>query len=485
MHAVGVNPKLESWCKRITAVDMPVLENTFDAISNLTTQENTSSNELARVILQDASLTARVLKLANSVYYNPSSAQIQTVSRAVVYIGFNTVRKISLSLSIIDAILSNNPRKQVLELMATSFHAAVQAREFAIANGDKDPEEVFIAALLYKLGDIAFWCIADKEGEDILNIMRTEQLPQPQAQKKILGFRFEQLTMRLTKDWRLSRLLTDTLDETKHHKNKRIHYILLAHGLAFQSTNGWNTERTECVIQVLASFLNKPVDDVRKMAYQNAIDSVNLIKEYGASSAAQYIPLPANKKLPSENIDQDDFNRRYPKHDPVLQLNILRDLSLQIENQTDINQVIEIIIEGIHRGIGMDRAVFALLNTSKNKLNAIYCLGEDSDTFLKAFHFKVGDHYRNIFSVAMNQTKALCIDDINDALYQGLFTDEIRRTLDTHQCFMAPVKIRGKTLGLIYADRAPSQRPLNKDLFNDFKHFAMQAMLNIEHCRNQ
>ena len=148
---------VEEWVHRISEEEMPIFKYTAETITRVTDDDDTSSGDLANVILQDASLTARILKLANSNYYNPTAAPINTISRAIVFIGFNLVRDLSLSLAIIDALLKNKPKARVMEVMSRSFHAAVQARNRAEQMGDESPEEIFIATLLHELGERAFW----------------------------------------------------------------------------------------------------------------------------------------------------------------------------------------------------------------------------------------------------------------------------------------------------------------------------------------
>ena len=59
-------------------------------------------------------MTARLLKMANSVFYNPGGIRISTVSRAIVILGFNTVRNIALSISLVETMLSGSRHDNAL-----------------------------------------------------------------------------------------------------------------------------------------------------------------------------------------------------------------------------------------------------------------------------------------------------------------------------------------------------------------------------------
>lgn len=117
---------LQSWIERLNQSELPALASVVTDLQRLTQAEHASVQQLADVLLRDAALTSKVLRVANSSYYNPSQEVIKTISRAIVLIGFDSVRLISLSVSLVDGLLDRAPRHQLLELLARSFHAAVK-----------------------------------------------------------------------------------------------------------------------------------------------------------------------------------------------------------------------------------------------------------------------------------------------------------------------------------------------------------------------
>ena len=58
-----------------------------------------------------------------------------------------------------------------------------------------------------------------------------------------------------------------------------------------------------------------------------------------------------------------------------------------------------------------------------------------------------------------------------------LLSPLIRSLADNSPFFIAPLVMDKKCLGLFYADRADSQRPLTKEDFSSFTHFVRQASL--------
>ena len=475
-----MSKSLEAWVHRISEQDIPIFKHTVTAIAEVTQDDDSSASELAKVILQDASLTARILKIANSIAYNPSGVPINTISRAVFFIGFNTVRTISLSLAIIDALLKNRTREHVLEIMARSLHAAVQSRSFSEQRGDDSPEEVFIATLLYNLGEMAFWCVAGKEGDTILETMQQKDCDAETAQLEVLGFTFKELTIGLTQDWHLGDLLHSAVNKPKL-KNPRIQNIILAQELAREAVKGWHTPETRVTLEKIATHLDISSESVKELTHENVKKAVATAQNFGAAIAASLIPTPGAKPEVMEDEFEDQMG--YPEADPMLQLNILRDLSSMLNDKPDLNIIMETILEGIYRGVGMDRAVFAMLTPDKSLLRAKHVLGEDADKFSRVFTFNISVN-PNVFSEALQKNQSIWVQGGNGE-HRSLLSDGLLSTLNCRDFYISPVVINGRPVGLFYADRQPSERELDAASFESLKHFAQQACMAIMHVSSQ
>lgn len=202
---------LNAWLARIRDQELPIFGRTAERIRDLTDSEKAAVSELAESILCDPGMTAKLLRIANSVIFNTAGWQITTVSRAVVMLGFDMVRQIALSVAFVDAFLRGPVRERVLREMARAFHAAVQARWLAARRHDAQPEEVFIAALLYRFGELAYWCFSGEEGDALDEALRRHPQYPGDVEQSLLGFRLTQLTVALTRDWRVSPLLQSVL----------------------------------------------------------------------------------------------------------------------------------------------------------------------------------------------------------------------------------------------------------------------------------
>jgi HD-like signal output (HDOD) protein len=471
-----MSENLQNWIERISENELPIFQYTVKAINNVISKDATSTSDLSRIILRDANLTARVLRLANSASYNVTGSTISTISKAIVYLGFNLVRDVSMSLAIIDALLTGKSKEHALKLMAHSFHAAVQARDFAERRGDDAAEEIFIAALLRYVGELTFWCVAGEEGEQIIELVEKRGFSEVMAQQEVLGFTLDELTVGLTRNWHLSDLLHSVINKPKMD-NPRIKDIVLSLKLAEAASESWNGNKTLLIANEIADHIDVKKDEVLKVLRKNAQKAAEVACLFGANSIIQYLPI--DEKLIETNSDEPFFDANCPIPDPLLQLNILRDLSSILLDKPNFNLILEIVLEGIYRGVGLDRAVFAMMTADKKAIKAKYALGKDNQKFIAKFHFSLQTD--NIFSKSLKSGVPVWVDDTQSKIKECFVSEDIRLVLASREFYLSPLILSGRTLGLIYADRQPSNRELDKESYESFKHFVQQANQALEY----
>jgi len=117
-------------------------------VLKLVEDPNASAAELARLIETDPALSARVIRLANSPYYG-LARRVSSASRAVVLLGFSTVRALAVSAACSLLVEEGRlgPRGYWPHSVATAAASSVVARYL------RGPvSEAFSAGLLHDLG---------------------------------------------------------------------------------------------------------------------------------------------------------------------------------------------------------------------------------------------------------------------------------------------------------------------------------------------
>ena len=308
-----------SWVAYLNQAELPVLANTLRQVQKITQSRTSSVQELAEVILRDPELTTQVLRVANTVYYNPNIQSISTVSRAIALIGFDTVKSIAMTCLVIDNLFHRKAPKPLLRSMAHALHAAVQARELLTRNDSQKREEIFIAALLCNIGELAFWSCRTPEASEL---EYEQQVSDPiLAQKQVLGTTFDEITLSLIDSWRLGPLLKSVVSGAFRDSDPASTIRLLCQ-LVRLAERGWDKPGVEDVRRQLAQTLNADNAQLLAQLQDNTEKTGELARACKLDAVLPYLPLRENRNKVLEASPQ--------RGNSNLQLQILRDLTLAL-----------------------------------------------------------------------------------------------------------------------------------------------------------
>ncbi len=467
---------LNGWTHVLCNEEMPIFSNTALSIHNILNDDRKGAMELASVILQDPNLTVKLLKISNTPHYNPSRQKMVTVSRAIVMIGSEVIRELTLVCSFLECILSATNKQQANEEIAQAIHAAVHAKAIAVAINDVSPEEVFIATLLNHIGSISFWCFCGEQGECIQALVSEENYSREQAEKKVLGFKLTDLGASLSKAWKLGSLVEESIKPKALNKNPRVGLVQLGYEIteALKEGDVGSRKYEDCVrkIEALTHQSQKVIIENLRNNTSNASD---IACQFGAADAAMLIQKRLNRSI--------DLEESPPVLDKKqLQFQISQDITSIISDQFDINLLLETVLEGIHRGIGMDRTIFSLLVADKQSLKEKLSLGWRKESHESNVVFHVTKVPANLFFHSLSGTQAFWAKPSVNA---KMYTLRDINAVGKNECLMMPVFSNKIPIGLIYADRGLSGEPLTDEDFNAFKYFAQQANIGLTLYRIQ
>lgn len=134
--------------------DLPTVPNTLLRIWQLVDDPDSSAADLEKVITVDQSLTAKIIRLVNSPYYG-LRAEVTSARQAVTLLGFDTVKNLSICVSVVSACLpdrNENPELRLDDLWKHSVATGVLAQKIARQAGFDDPDTAFTAGVLHDIG---------------------------------------------------------------------------------------------------------------------------------------------------------------------------------------------------------------------------------------------------------------------------------------------------------------------------------------------
>jgi HD-like signal output (HDOD) protein len=467
---------LSDWISKLSDQDMPVFSNTITHVTQTLNRHDSSASDVAQTVLNDPALTSRLLKAVNSIYFNPTSQPINTISRAVMLMGFEQVRSLSLSLMLVDNLKAGHQRTQLLDQMAQAVHAATQAQSFLLLSGSpKESEEIFVATLLSKIGDMAFWAFADEDqAEEVSNA-----LEQGDDLETLIGFNFTDLTKGLGESWALGDMLIEYLDDKLDVKKTAC--INAGIEIAQLTQDGWDEAKAAEIFSTLADELDLNAEEIGERCEDNIEKAKDAAQVFGGNILSQRIERDFHPTPNEDDITEDELNtdktESYPEPNQTYQIQVLNELATTLQDKPSIGIVLEMVLEGIYRGVGTDRVLFTMINPLRTSLQCKYALGEGAEHLLKEFNINISQK-DNVFSQIVANKQARLIPDDPKALNGTLSRDTLNK-LGKPPYMVMPTIVRDKVIGLFIADRNVSNRKIEAADFMAFQQFCQQANMSL------
>lgn len=195
--------------------DLPTIPVVLSQIMHLTASEESSIQDLIRVLDQDQALTIRVLRVANSAYYGLRE-HVTTIERAVVVLGFDMVRSLATSASFINYFSPKN-RFDGFELTAFWSHTtAVGVFSEAIAHelGLADTGDAFTAGIMHDVGKLVMLLYFEDEFGRVLDRVSEDRLDFFDAELMELGLSHAYVAGELLTQWKIPEILVSAI---RHH----------------------------------------------------------------------------------------------------------------------------------------------------------------------------------------------------------------------------------------------------------------------------
>ncbi|MCK5091865.1 MAG: HDOD domain-containing protein [Gammaproteobacteria bacterium] len=190
------------------------LPDIFFKVNELVNDARSSASDIGRAIEQDAALSARLLKIVNSPYYNfPSS--IDTISRAITIIGTRDLRDLVLATTVTRTFSGmDNDLIDMEKYWRHNLYCAVAGRILAQQRHVKNTERLFVAGLLHDIGSLVMYQTIPELSNEALQRTQSDGTPLYIAEKEIIGFSHGDVGAALLQKWKLPDSLIETV---KYH----------------------------------------------------------------------------------------------------------------------------------------------------------------------------------------------------------------------------------------------------------------------------
>lgn len=462
--------------------DFPALSGIISEINKIVSSDSESPGRLAKAILQDFALTNKLLKLVNTASFGQFGGNINTISKAVVILGFDTVRNVAMTLILLEFLQNKAQAVELKDEVIASFFAGILAAELAGGSRPGDAEEAMICAMFHNLGRLLAIFYFFEESQQVSRLMEDQEISEDQAAFKVLGISYSQLGAGVAESWNFpSRLVAgmkklssgrvkpprgelEQLSVTVNMANE------LCRASAITDVKEKSAELRKLCARYssampmtekrLAGALEKSLNDLSQRAAFLGIvpgKSPLLKKIRNWSGQAEPASIVANSMdgvtlLDTLTLTRDETEHAAVPHDPEAILGAgIQDVTNTLVEDFKLNDVLQMVLETIYRSLGFKHTLIFIRDNKQNVMSARFGFGEHVDSILPNLKFSL-TFLPDVFHLAIDKGVDIVIEDVDAGTISDKIPKWYRDAIDA-QCFLLlPVMVNKKAIGMIYAD---------------------------------
>ena len=283
---------LHGWIRLLEGSQAASLASLLKELDRVTASDDSSAAQLSELILKDASLTSHIIRIGNSIQFNPSSTPVTTVSRAIINIGFKHIRSVCLAVKVMDSLLVNGGSDLLFRRLAECLHAAHQTRGLCSKFNDTGREEAFIASLLSNLVELLVLASGEEgvaELEQKISGINTDK-ERNMVAEDVLGVRFDTLSKTLMKRWRIDGLVHQIYDPGA--TDERLKAIEIGESIAGAAAKGPSSNAYKQAIKQSVKYTGATGEQVRNLLAASTHSAIAALQEFGDHRLINAVPEP-------------------------------------------------------------------------------------------------------------------------------------------------------------------------------------------------
>ena len=301
---------------------LPTLPTVAYKLISISSNEEIGMKDIADLISKDASLSAKVLKIANSALYN-LPCKISTIQQAASRLGMNAIRNLTLSFSFLS--VKAKSKKDVFnyeKFWEQSLSNAVAAKLIMAEIGKSDWEEIFVAGLLQNIGELIIATSLPEQYEQVLLETFKSEKSTFELEQQIIGADHAFIGYEVTKNWGFPSLLLTAIQY--HHcpegykgNDKKLQLTVdvvylsgIITNILFSSNPQKYHQKFLNESKALLNFNDEIIDKILKNVVSEITQTASLFGFHTKNSKSiEEILQEANAALSAINLAYDQKNR--------------------------------------------------------------------------------------------------------------------------------------------------------------------------------
>jgi HD-like signal output (HDOD) protein len=421
---------------------LPGFSSVVSQIVGAMQSEDEREFSMTRTVLSDPALTHRVLRLANSAMY-AMFGEINTVSRAVMVLGTESIGHLALGLKLVDSLATvSSSSAGVRTEMEKAVLAGHIARQVTAQASTRDAEEAVVCSLLHGLGRMVVVFYLPQYFAAISQMVE-EGTDEAVAAVKVLGMTMVDVGRLIARRWGLPRDLIESLHDVMPQAGEPLDH---AGWLAALSTMSSTCARVICEQEADKEALATIVEGYSDML---GMESATVLEAVGAARlAARDDPALTRAAAAAASTVLVDTARVDATPMLVRGVADMRKVAASITT----GQLMTMALETIFQNLKLKRAVALLRNRKDGKYLAGMCFGADVQSLASRLVFS--DAYQpDVFHAALANDKMVCVKDASDPAFRAKLPRWWKDTFPAVRSFIVlPLTVNRNPVGFIYGD---------------------------------
>jgi putative nucleotidyltransferase with HDIG domain len=183
---------------------VPPLSGAVVRLLEMTKNETTTTEQIERVVKTDPSLTANLLRVANSAYYRGTNP-VSSARPAIVRLGTRGVYEIAMGLSLRNTLPPQIPGYAIDAAGFIRHGVAVGVLSARLARDIKgiDPDEAFTMGLLHDIGKLVVGTFLATEAARAGDCLLDQNLSFEDMEREVLGTDHSEVGFEVARQWHL------------------------------------------------------------------------------------------------------------------------------------------------------------------------------------------------------------------------------------------------------------------------------------------
>ncbi len=191
---------------------IPSLPEVVTQVVRLVNDPNSDARQINAIMMKDAAMAAKMLRMVNSVYYGLAEP-VNDLEQAIVILGFKTIRSVALSISVLNMFQQQNANFNMKAFWAHSAVSACLGRLICGKARICDPEFGFTVGLLKGLGKVILAENAPEETRAVIAVARQYRMSFTKACREVMDTDDAEIGAWLMERWELDKILVATVRE--------------------------------------------------------------------------------------------------------------------------------------------------------------------------------------------------------------------------------------------------------------------------------